>query len=66
MTRGNQREHDRLRAQKKQQETAKKKKKTGSNFRNALEIQAETMRQKQKLANEREAQKTMNSTPKNT
>ncbi|KAG5520165.1 hypothetical protein PMAC_001242 [Pneumocystis sp. 'macacae'] len=63
MTRGNQRENDRLRAQKKQ-ETNKKKKKSDSNFRNALEAQANIMREKQKLADERKAAQTINSMEK--
>ncbi|KTW32214.1 uncharacterized protein T551_00896 [Pneumocystis jirovecii RU7] len=65
MTRGNQRENDRLRAQKKQ-ETNKKKKKSDSNFRNTLEIQANIMRQKQKLADERKATQAINNTTKTT
>ncbi|KAG4305139.1 hypothetical protein PORY_001309, partial [Pneumocystis oryctolagi] len=60
---GNQRENDRLRAQKKQ--VPKKKKSDGSNFRNALEIQAETMRQKQKIADERKASLAINNNIRN-
>ncbi|EMR09891.1 hypothetical protein PNEG_01652 [Pneumocystis murina B123] len=63
MTRGNQRENDRIRAQKKQ-ETAKKKKKCNTNFRNALELQAEIMRQKQKLSDEKKVTQSTNNSKK--
>ncbi|KTW26029.1 hypothetical protein T552_03298 [Pneumocystis carinii B80] len=59
MTRGNQRENDRLRAQKKQEMT-KKKKKCETNFKNSLEQQAEIMRQKQKLHDEKKLMQSIN------
>ncbi|TFK76638.1 hypothetical protein BDN72DRAFT_829774 [Pluteus cervinus] len=55
MTRGNQRDQDRLKAQKKAAASAKKPKESAANLAKRKEADAEILRQKQKLAADKAA-----------